>query len=904
MKKYISFFYKIIFSFFWLFLVCNCLASCENKPICTEHDLYETIIVNATCSNNGSILVKCKNCDYEEIKEISPLEHKVVIDEEIKPTCELLGQTEGSHCELCGLVIKRSEPIQKINHEIVNATCEKPAHCINCGYEIGDTLPHNFDNGICRNCSEEEIVKSFKFKLSIDLSYYILDGVLDNSPIIHIPSKYKGLPVKVINSYAFKDNSLITSIYIPSSIEIIEKEAFVNLESLESIYFSSGIKEIKHLAFLDLNNLTNIYFDGCINEWLDINFYDKTSNPMCYASFFYIDSNLISDVIINEDISCLGYQLYNMKQLKNVSFLKNISSIKEGALKGLVNLETLVLPYLGSSKEDPLNQTIDYLFSFSKYDDSLKESTYNNFKLREITLTNLSYISKQAFINIKNLKKVTIKGDIKTIEEQAFYKLSITCVVLSDSIEVIEEQAFYNCSSLISINMPSNLIEIKDKAFYCCSNLSLEISKTVKSIGEYSFYYNGYVNLNIPSNVETIGKYAFANNELLENVTFENGVKVIEEGLFNNCWQLKNVKLSNSITQINEYAFSYCESLDSINILKNITTIKKEAFYCSYSLLYLEANKIPNDFEEGFNLTKLAGYDAYINLPYYLNISEKTYYKDDNFEYVIENGYATLTNVINENITDLTIPQTISIDNNAYQVLKIGTFAFHNVKIKINASLTIPENVFEISDCAFYNFNPSYSKISLYLPKFLKRIGKYCFANGVFFQITTGSNYVGKMQILEEGTFYNTTVENKLTLPNTIKTFEEKSFHVSNIKYLTLPTNLENVIDSGLHEQSTQTYTEYLNGLYIGTSTNKYHTLVGLIDINVEEFEVHKDCKIIAKNCFTWESMSLNKIILPEGLLCIDSNAFSGLPSLKEIKIPSTVKYISDTAFNINTKIN
>ncbi len=70
-------------------------------------------------------------------------EHHVVIDEGVAATCETAGKTEGSHCSVCGTVLKAQEEIPATGHTIVEVSMLAPdlqtpeskgSHCSECGF--------------------------------------------------------------------------------------------------------------------------------------------------------------------------------------------------------------------------------------------------------------------------------------------------------------------------------------------------------------------------------------------------------------------------------------------------------------------------------------------------------------------------------------------------------------------------------------------------------------------------------------------------------------------------------------------------------------------------------------------------------------------------------------------------
>ncbi len=49
-------------------------------------------------------------------EEIPARGHAEVTDERIEATCETAGKTEGTHCEICGKILKEQEEIPATGH--------------------------------------------------------------------------------------------------------------------------------------------------------------------------------------------------------------------------------------------------------------------------------------------------------------------------------------------------------------------------------------------------------------------------------------------------------------------------------------------------------------------------------------------------------------------------------------------------------------------------------------------------------------------------------------------------------------------------------------------------------------------------------------------------------------------
>lgn len=888
---------KIIF-YLGLLLV---LSSCKTK-ICEEHILYEILEQEATCFNKGYITIKCKNCDYAVQKEIEKLEHSIVIDEKVEPTCEKAGLTEGSHCAVCNKVIVRQEGIPLKNHVYVGASCKRPQHCINCNKEVGIKLEHQYDNGICVNCGEEEVVELFLFSLSEDGTYYSIRKLLNQAVTqLTLPSEYKDLPVKMVEKHSIIDVPGLKEVTIPSSIEIIEDEAFVNLPTLKTVNLSNGLLKIGYSAFVEIPSLENVYFNGTIENWLNINFVDKTSNPMLYAQNFYLKNELLEEIVIPQSIEKLKYQLYSFKQIKKLVIPETINLIEKGALEGCVNIEYLELPYLGKTLDIEKEKNIRYIFNLDKYEDSyMQNEIYGKYALKEVVLTNATQIDEGAFRYLMNIEKVTLPDSLTIIPEYCFYNSMVKEVILPKKLESIGEYAFFNCYNMAKIEFSDSVVEISNNAFEGCKLENIILPNQLKKIGDYAFAGNKIKEIDLPNSLVNMGSYIFSSCYYLKEVFLPNNIETIKEGMFAYCMELEKIEFPSSLTKIEKNSFISNSSLLTLYLPSSVKVVEDLAFDHSNQLvIYLEHSSIPKSFGEKWNDSSLEyGSLTTSDITYYLNINEENFIEDENFHYIIVDNYAICTKLINKELTTITIPNAINKNNIDYKILKIGDFCFYNGSQNYHflRDVVVPTLVNEIGAYAFFGLKIE----KLILPRYLDKLGKYSFSECE--QLKEVSirkwGFVGNITILEEGTFFGTYIQT-LLLPDTITTFEEKSMEgVGNyLINFNLPSNLENSNNPGLeYFNNNENLNEYNNGLYLGTNDNPYHTLIKLIDTEIEELILHEDTKIIAKYAI-FDCNNLQTVILPEGLLCIDTESFWDNDNLKEIIIPETVKYINEIAF-------
>lgn len=106
------------------------------------------------------------------------------------------------------------------------------------------------------------------------------------------------------------------------------------------------------------------------------------------------------------------------------------------------------------------------------------------------TTYKVTSVSDNAFRNNKNIKKVIIGSNVKTIGKNAFRGCTnLQTVTIGKNVKTIGENAFYGCSKLQTVNMGSNVTTIKARAFYKCVKLKkITIPSKVNKIGKQAFY--------------------------------------------------------------------------------------------------------------------------------------------------------------------------------------------------------------------------------------------------------------------------------------------------------------------------------------------------------------------------------------------------------------------------------
>ena len=177
--------------------------------------------------------------------------------------------------------------------------------------------------------------------------------------------------------------------------------------------------------------------------------------------------------------------------------------------------------------------------------------------VEEIEIKNgVMAIGEAAFANYVNLEKVTVPASVDSIGQAAFWRTSITSIMIPGPVTQLKKSTFYGCGRLKSVTLPTSLHTIGPYAFFNCDSL---------------------VSISLPENITSIDEYAFKGSEALKSITIPKGVTTISNNTFQDCIGLTSVTLPSSLTTIGEYAFDGT-SLSSITFPKTLNSIGQYAF--------------------------------------------------------------------------------------------------------------------------------------------------------------------------------------------------------------------------------------------------------------------------------------------------------------------------------------
>ncbi len=330
---------------------------------------------------------------------------------------------------------------------------------------------------------------------------------------ITIPSTIGDYAVTQIGPLAFQGCDKIKSVNIPDGVRRIDGWAFSNCKALTDITIPESVIGIAENAFYGCTVLKNVHISNT-DAWCRISF-GENSNPLEYAENFYLNGELVKEIVIPEDVTDIASYAFSCNSIESITIPASVKNIKEEAFSECDSLKNVFITDIAA---------------------------WCNINFEGHAAYPLSY-ANNLYLNGEAVEDIVIPDSVAFIPRFAFSCRSIKSIIIPDSVVGISDNAFLGAANLEKVIIGNGVEVISDWAFSSCTKLN-----EVK-IGE---------------GVKTIGNWAFSNCVSLNNVSVPVGVKIIGDDAFANCIILKSINLPDTIISIGDGAFFHSDNLKDV----------------------------------------------------------------------------------------------------------------------------------------------------------------------------------------------------------------------------------------------------------------------------------------------------------------------------------------------------
>ena len=839
-----------------------------------------------------------------------------------------------------------------------NSTGTKKRVCAVCGVEetaeIEKTEHVYGPNGLCRICGAQlSETEGLLFTYHSATDSYVVSGYNGSSPYVvilewHSDPTYGDKHVTGIAPYAFSDNAELKAvtvpktvteiglaafsgcvgleeIAIPNSVSSIGMSAFYGCSSLKSVSIPTGLTAVSYEVFANCSSLTSVVipssvttigayaFRGCSSlkslslpdsltgvgdeaffgcnelEYTEINagyYLGNESNP--YVLFVRAKNTAGSVYEIADGTKIVYSYIFSLSRgFETVIVPASVTYICPNAFSGGAVVKNVLfadgslLTGIGTSAFSDCGSLV--AFNVPAGVTSIGYLAFGNCNaLASLTVEdgNVAYYAEDNCIIEKNTK--TLVAGCKT------------SVIPDGKVTAIGDGAFYYCAGLTEIVLPPSVTEIRSVAFSGCENVRrISGSDYVAGIAARQTRAPEYV-INVSVGTK-VGSRTLKDCKGLIGVEMASSIKAIESNAFEGCVALREIRIPDTVTEVGAHAFEGCKELSVITILGTSVDIAGDAFSGCEKVknIKLPAAALASvTFRNNLETVEITGGDtipaaAFNGFENLLSITLPS-----SIDAIGASAFAGCEKLDAVRISDLSKWCTVAFADSTSNPL------FYAEKLFVNGeqlvSLTIPSDVTDLSNYAFYNAR---TISSLTLPETLVSIGESAFYGCTgFVSATLPTRFLDRLitkkslksvtitsgETIADSAFAECDQLTSISFASTVKSIGAYAFEgCSSLRSVTIPSSV----------------LSFHNSAFFGC--------VGLTEVRIESVE--KWCEIdftnnTANPLYYGKNLYLNgdkvtRLVLSDRVLSVSNYAFYNCTSVTDIKISDAIRSVKAYSF-------
>ena len=511
-------------------------------------------------------------------------------------------------CEVCG---KTYGSLDRDNHSggtrVVN---QRPVQGSTPGY-TGDT--------VCNGCDEvleygSTIEPNLPFPGESFVSGDFTFTIVSNNPLevevrmyngdsrsVNVPSTASDgsltYAVVAVGDGAFRGNTTMTSISLPSSVTSVDSYAFSDCTALESVSLPV-LDKLGYSAFEGCTSLTDVRFASGFHTLEQSMFRECTA---------------LTRIDLPSSLRTIGWgAFYECSALESVDVPDGVTKVDAYSFYGCTSLAAVSIP-------DSVTTVGDQAFAASGLTEvtvpgcrSMGDGVFESCRsLGSVTIADdVAMIPEGIFSGCSSLDEIVFGEDpsLRTIEAQAFAGTAFTAFTIPEGVTTVDATAFSGCTALQTVGIPSTLRDMGERPFEGCSSL------TSFTVSADSSVYASVDGVLYSKDLGTLVRYPSA--AASAEFSVPEGTETISAGAFEHAGSLTTVEIPQSVTTIGAEAFLGCSGLRSVAIASQELTVGDGAFDLSAGgdpvsvEIFTDAPEFPQSaFGEGTTVT----YDEYKN---------------------------------------------------------------------------------------------------------------------------------------------------------------------------------------------------------------------------------------------------------------------------------------------------